>query len=457
MNLVKNQFDKLKKASKKHVVDQFVNDSQNEELRQRITRRVRNALEFSVDGINDKKQIIRIFARDFQRLQRAKSQWSRFIDELALTHVRTRGMEKLSGKLRKSLTHGLRDLFQNARSLDFSDENRLAASLFKQTTEQVIAILDTSLQRMTFDLVAQVFENLELLKKEKILGSMAWETVDTCVFDNWNHTFEVNDLTDVSIQQNSQYRDSRPSDKTKASGVFETTTQKNKKGKFVHTADRAEQHLMGATSEQLAPESQVIPRRFNALIKSIPGFLRDEVLLVTGEQFVSNKQSYVVEESITDTAVTKEIYVHNDPAIVLGDTVLVAWDSDDCHHEEYERVADGKRQSAIQQFIIASIGLLLTATTYLSIGKFSVFTILVFGVPLIASIWFAARSHIDLAMFNRKSISQMSVLYVSSGWFAVNLAASIGIEGVIYGTFLSIFVAVVAALGGVALIKSALN
>lgn len=288
MNAIIENRKTLKKAKlvSPNIQDIFVDEY--DACKRRIRDGIRRRLKFSPSELSDKKEAVRVFADDLEKLTKMHRQWCELVTVLARTHCKTKGLETLPPPLRKELTFGLNSAFAKAKRAGFKRANCLGAELLKGNSETVVAALIASLRNMTYDLVEEVFEGLEFLKNECILGKITWTHDDACFFDHWNHSVEAEGFHEDT--RKTQYvRRPVQEDNLDVLWVNVETKTTSREGKYIHRAEQLEQHLMGAERSSLKNCKAIIPRQLNPIVEKIPQFLRSEIVVVTGEQFVVNR------------------------------------------------------------------------------------------------------------------------------------------------------------------------
>jgi hypothetical protein len=426
-------------------------------LIERTIKRIRKNLEFSQSELSDKNEAVRVFARDVKKLEQLQHQWNTFVTELAKTHIETTGLDSLPVEKRKSLVGGLQKIINEAKCLPVDDEQLLSAQLLKKEPSEVIAALGTQLGRMIFDMMVEILEKLDLLKSNSILGTLFWADSENCSFDDWRHFISSTSKSETEILA-SDLRLTRPEENLDATWVKSQTTRERTTFSFLHYAVRTEQHLMQAKQTSIVGHENSIPRQFKSAIEKIPDVLRPEIQFVTGECFVTERTFHTFkDEKWLDSKTKTVVRVHDDPAIVLGNTVLFAWDDIACHRESSEQLADSKKGLAAINFVWALAAMALSVAAFLGLSGFSAGIRALIILPLGLGLYSVDRAFADFAHFRRKKGTFMIRLQILAGWLLVNIGVCLALASLVNFSWLNLTAALFSNTIGVYLLVPAIK
>jgi hypothetical protein len=116
-------------------------------------------------------------------------------------------------------------------------------------------------------------------------------------------------------------------------------THHRRSGENIHVRARHEHHLIEARKHTIGDPTIAIPKKYQEFVVAVPGWLRPTVRIVSGTQIRAD----VVEQERRENRWLKEVVesrtfqVHYDPAIVVDDYVLTAWDQKDIAEDERQR------------------------------------------------------------------------------------------------------------------------
>lgn len=414
-----------RKKTSKNQGEQKPSRDVNEGIKQRLIRRIQGSLELPDSEVTNKNEAVRIFAADVNRLIGLREQWNEFVQELVALHVKTWGIRELPAGKCEELIGDIRGVVHQSKCLSLDDERVLSADQLKDADRIVVQRLKKQINRMAFDITIKIFENLERLKSNQILGGITWADDENCSFYDWTHAISATSKSDTEVR--STIRQQRATDNVDSFWVNDTITTKRQKGSFLHMGVRTEQTLMLARQSPIKGNESSIPRQFNSAVEKIPTALASEIRLVTGESIRTERRRHVfMDTKWFDEKINRVIRPHIDPAITFGDTVLFAWDDVACHQEKREKIADTKKEIAAIYAILALIALVFTVIsyffTYESAGIIKVVSLL----PLGMGMFFSNGALLNLSEFRRIPASIQIQIQSLSGWVLISVGASVG-------------------------------
>ena len=217
-------------------------------------------------------------------------------------------------------------------------EMPLSADLVEKPLDEVHAVLRESLWEATYSFASQVLDLLNQMVNQQRIGLIRWAGPSSCeihffreiIIQRNNRTVEIVGRTDTQIIHVSNMRRiQRTTTETK-----EVTT-----GEHEHRLARQEIHLMDAGAKLLEHTTTLIPSEFRPLVDAIPAWLRSIAEVVDGSRFkheIVSKPISVDPFSDEQTRIDhRDVIVHPDPAIVLGNRyVLAGWGPEETAVEE---------------------------------------------------------------------------------------------------------------------------
>ncbi len=417
----------------------------NEEIKQRLIRRIQGSLELPNSDVTNKNEAVRIFAKDANRLVGLKEQWNEFVQELVTLHVKTWGIRELPADKCEELIGDIRGVVQQSKCISLDDDRVLSADQLKDSDDVVVKRLKTQINRMTFDITIKIFDNLKRLKSNQILGSISWADDEHCSFYDWTHAISATSKSDTEIR--STIRQQQATDNIDSFWVNDTTTTKRRKGSFLHMGVRTEQTLMLAKQSPVEGNEKSIPRQFNSAVEKIPKALASEIRLVSGESIRSERRRHVFMDKLWfDEKINRVIRPHIDPAITFGDTVLFAWDDVACHREKREQIADTKKEFAAINAILAVMALVFTVIAYFFTYESAGISKVVCLLPLGLGMFLSNRAILNLAEYRRISAPILIQIQNLSGWVLISVGASVGMVCIVNFSWSDLLVAI-ASLG----------
>ena len=276
-----------------------------------------------------KKQLIEGYAASVTRLQEYHAELDGLFRLLCQTNFTATDIGKLQRDVmeneRKRL---LRAMYRHGDLKPFQVENAVDAHLVSKPTEVVQQQLTSSLQQMTKRLVAQIFRTLDRLTDRSVTGVIDWTSDTTCKFHYF--TESLTQTYDGPSTVTSQSRQG---------ATLKVVTRHRHSGENIHVRARHEHHLIEARKHTIGDPTIAIPKKYHELVVVIPGWLRPIVRIVSGTQIRTD----VVEQERRENRWLKEVVesrtfqVHYDPAIVIDDYVLTAWDQQEIAEDERQR------------------------------------------------------------------------------------------------------------------------
>ncbi len=404
-------------------------------IQTKINVRIKKELEFPNLRSTDKADLATTFTTDFEKIQNHVDQWFEFAAELQRTSFFFKNTRLLSADQNEEIMNGINQIFANALSFELTDNKVLVDELFNLEFDDMRLKLGTELDNAVASFVKNVFNKLDELRQRNILGTIYWAAQDSCHFVDWQHEIIAEKKeTGVLEQRNFTVDSGSTIDVINERTIGTNTTA-------VHMATRREQHLMKTKRTRLSEFKLKIPSQFTPLLSKIPTIFKPDIRVVSGEAFRNEKTEQCFgEKSWLGTRVERQVVerlrVAFDPAVILGDTVLFAWDDEDSAKDEQ------KQDSLVHLIWALSCG--ASAITFsLLLANQNLITRFLLVSPLFAGgVWLAMSSYKGHQVKLRKQIRDELTAAVGGGYLAVMLGLCIGVSGLAASSILSLIISV---------------
>lgn len=186
----------------------------------------------------------------------------------------------------------------------------LKPELFAKSADDALQILLLDLNAATRAFVDDLLKAFDQLHKHEIVGLIDWPIESACRF-----RFHEKHLFERGVTENVHMYDDNLSEATTY-----TTTRSGKVDHYQRTSDH---HLANAKRHSLPLYQSLIPKRVRDLIDAIPSWLIPEIVIIDGNLFRADLSYQHCE--IKEWEETKSVtYFHRDPALVLGDCLVLA-------------------------------------------------------------------------------------------------------------------------------------
>lgn len=210
---------------------------------------------------------------------------------------------------------------------------------------------------------------------------------------------------------------------------------------MLHTAARREQHLMDAKADMVHEFTGEVPDAFKKVVKQLPECLLPEVRIISGEAFRNEKVKHCLKrkkwgETIVERTVLRDLRVHYDPAISIGDIVLFAWDADDT-------VAEAKKDSSVEKFLWAISLSVATVVIFHLLASQSFETRLLFSMPfMLGSGWLGSVAYRERMEFQRRDLNRDAQTASFAGFTCLAAALVMLSFGIASGQWLAFLAAI---------------
>ena len=293
----------------------------------------------SAGDFNEVPEIVRCFVASHEQLTKRANEAKALLEAVCRHHVQGVRDERVSSERQQQAEEAkIRECMDVAMPTVWLGPELDVNNLNRQP-EAVLSQLQKSLQRNVAELVESFFHSLEQLVDKGVIGLIEWRTESLCKFHFFRrlvmHVFQgqTTDERTKGVWQNIDGWESVHIERT------ERTT-----GREIHEHVRFEQQLMNASTRHLAAPDLVIPEDVSRLLTAIPEWLSGLVRVAVGECFRERViRKIEKDEAWEDAVVSQHVFerpvVYFDPAICIGEFVLVGWGQRD-HDRELRRRAE---------------------------------------------------------------------------------------------------------------------
>jgi hypothetical protein len=295
----------------------------------------------SPNDFDESEDVARCFVKSHQRLSQMADEATTLLETLCRFHVQSvRDKQIDPGKQQEREEAKIRECMDVAMPM-VGLGAELDVSTVAQGPEAAFERLTKSLRRSTRELVESLFSALEHLVDKQVVGLIEWPTESLCKFHFFRrvliHVFEGQTAKE-HVREYWRTVGGREMVRT------ETTRNTTTKGRDVHQLVRYEQQLMKASPRRLDTAELVVPLEVQRVLAAIPGWLSPFVRVAVGECFREriirhSEKTEQWEDSETSQQVDERPASYYDPAVTIGEFVLVGWGEREHDLEVQRRIA----------------------------------------------------------------------------------------------------------------------
>ncbi len=396
----------------------------SQSLQSRINVRIKKQFELPHQKSGDKANLAKTFTRDLDSIQRHVDQWIEFVKELQRVSFFYKNARLLSDEQKAELSADVDQLFEDAMEFKLSDDKVLVDQLFKFDFEEMRLQLGSQLDKMVASFVKRIFSKLESLQQKNILGTIFWGAPDSCHFVDWHHEIIAEPMVDRLVDEREFTENNGFSLDTIREKTFGTGIS------AVHMATRREQHLVNTEQSRLSEFKLKIPSQFGSLLAKLPDIFKPEIRVISGEVFRNEKTEQCFgEKSWLGTRVERQVIERLefgfDPAVVLGDTVLFAWDDEDS-------AKDAQKQDTLVHLIWALSCAAAAVALFVLLANQNLISKFLFVSPLLAvGVWLVMNSYKGHQIKLRKKNDDESAAKIGGGFLAVMVGLCTSASGLV--------------------------
>lgn len=270
----------------------------------------------------DRGDLVTAYLASHAKLARAGAEIDRLFFAVARASLEIRDCGLVAGEKRRAEYRRKLSEIRQSLSFEFSPDASLPQnSLLVDVPELVEFRIEKRLRADIEQLVDTIFEKLDELAGENVLGNIDWDDERRCTFQYFGHVLIRNAPTLSARTERTITRQgfTEVTREDKLTVARQTTT---------YRAVRHQHRLENAKLESLADCSMVLPAGITEIIDAIPPWLKPVMQIVVGdcvhERIIEHDIGESVDEEIVHReSVRTERYI--DPAIVLGSYVLTGW------------------------------------------------------------------------------------------------------------------------------------
>lgn len=235
--------------------------------------------------------------------------------------------------------------YQHVLKLPYTLAAQDPAAILRELKQQFQQIMAQALRRLAL--------HMKRLVDTQRVGLVSWAGEDACCY----HYF-CQEHRETVLREQTETED-RPT----SPGFGERRTVKKREVKKELYSTRHVHHLVDAKLHNLDEYTHPMPQRVHQFLDSVPPRVRHLFQIVDGQMTMEEVVARQVKETTEVETETIAVYRY-DPAVTLGDYVLVGWDSKEVaaeqeqqRKERQERIE--KRAEAAAPWVVAALGLLL--------------------------------------------------------------------------------------------------
>jgi hypothetical protein len=311
------------------------------------------------------EEIVPSFFESFGQLKKYEAQAKTLVETLCHYHVQAVHNERLDRqRQREAQESKIRECMPVSVPSVLLGKELDVKTLAKQR-EIAFAQLRDSLRRNVAELVESFFLMLEQLVNKEVVGLIEWRSDSLCRFHFFRRLVtHVSDGQSVEEREADYWRQVDGRTVALREKSIHTTT----KWREIHELIRHEQQLMKASKRPLDSPGVAVPEEIRRVAASIPAWLSPFVRVAVGDCFRERIIRHAEKEKHwEDTKVNRRVFerpvLYYDPAITIGEFVLLGWGRREEEHEKQRRTAFDALAIAGALF---AVGFFLLVSTMLS-------------------------------------------------------------------------------------------
>ena len=340
-----------------HSVAAHVNDQKNNHnhaparpvskrsmLKQQLNDEIRRRMPVLPQNANPTKaEVVESYVRSLQTLQSMQEEVQELISPLCAANLSFRQTETHVYKNIRDevLAEAHRHMIATIPFEIPRPSNAIDAEVLALKTSELLGWLRESVDTNLTNFVDGFFQMLDDLVDQSAAGLAIWTSPTTVQYSYVRQLVEHRQ-TGTTSETYVAHRDDSPS------GLVERT-ETTVSGTDTHYLARHEHHVFDACECPLEQATVLIPLSVQNYIENIPEWLRPIHRIIEGtigDKSVMEKK-YRIDE--WDETTTRDVFIYGqDPAVAIGDVVLIGWDSEDIKTEETrrQRLAESKIAAA---------------------------------------------------------------------------------------------------------------
>ena len=279
-----------------------------------------------------KAELVESYVRSLQALQEMQKEVQTLLSTLCMANLSFRQNETFvyENVRDKIVAEAHRQMLASISFEVPGPSSAINAELLALESEQLLSLLQESVDTNIAKFVDGIIQLLDELVDQSAAGLAIWTSPTTVQYSYVRRLVEHQTVDATSETYVAQSDDS-------PSGLVERTDT-TVTGTDTHYLVRHEHHVFDACELSLEHATVVIPLSVQEYIERIPEWLRPIHKIIEGT--IGDKsmmeKTYRIDQWQETT--TEDVFIFGqDPAIAIGDIVLIGWDSDDIKTEETRR------------------------------------------------------------------------------------------------------------------------
>lgn len=278
-------------------------------------------LQLVAKNVNDKQVVYDAYGHDLELLRQTLASLDATVDAAigaSVTFASGGGDEKRRNARKKQLVQIAHDACEeisvdHAFGLNYLDASQDGVSLSLHLQQRLEESLAQGLQRLGL--------RLKALVDNQCIGLVTWSDFDVCCYH-----FFVQEERETTLS--AQVRQEE--------GIAEVRTVETRKFRRVQMRIRRVHHLVNARLHNLDDYRGLVPFRVREFLNTVPADVRHLLQVVDGQMTQQEEVATVVGE---ETGVEQKVIgvYKKDPAITIGDFVLVGWGPEEVDAELAEK------------------------------------------------------------------------------------------------------------------------
>lgn len=308
-------------------------ESQRAVLKAQLAEEIHSRLNIPPNDSNAAKEdVVNAYKTSMEKLKRMGDDVQKVIPPLCTANLVYRQVgPDVSMKAREeALTEAHREMVARTVINIPSPEIEIDANVLRLEPNDLAAFLKESIDWNVANFADAFFNAMDELVDETVAGLANWTSPSTVQYSFVRQIVEQNLVGEKTETRRSESVDSpRVVIETKTTSVSGTNT---------HLFALHEHHVFDACKTTIENSAAVIPQAVQAYIEKVPDWLLPIHHIIDGKlghkQVIEKK--YRTDEWEESNSVDVFVY-GRDPALVIGDVVLIGWDADDIRREETRR------------------------------------------------------------------------------------------------------------------------
>lgn len=331
-------------------------------LKEQLAEEIRSRMEVIPDNPRGKGDVVTPYTESWKGLKAMRDEVEQIVPALCQATLTYRQIDAgISESAKEKALAEARRQMDEATSLDLpSPENLCDAHVLRLDADELGNFLREAIESSIADFVNGFFTALDALVDHSIAGLAVWTSPTTLQYSY------VRQIVEQTVTDTETTTRRKASEASPERNVNRTETIVS--GTSTHVFARYEHHVFDACETTIENSSVVVPAAVQAYIESVPEWMVSVHRIVDGtlarQEFT---EKTVRTEPWSETTVVKETPVARDPALVIGDVVLLGWDADDINVELSRRQQAVDKKEAEGRSVFWAMATVLAGITSLTL------------------------------------------------------------------------------------------